>query len=119
MTKVIQFLTDYWPVLAPILWELVVRLQPTDKSLSLLTLVFRILNGVFPDKNKNGGTHIVIWLLFLLPLASMSQNNIQGRAVYNWDSYSPSNPDTTAIKATLTSYQSLYGDAGGLYYNKF
>lgn len=119
MEKTTQFFIDYWPALAPILWELVVRLNPSEKSLSILTFVWRILNIVFPDKKTGGGTHIVIWLLMLLPFLGMSQNNMQGRAAYFWDSYSPSSPDSAAIKATLTSYQNLYGDAGGIYYNKF
>lgn len=122
MKDLIQFLQDNWLSglqLSVVLWEIIVRLKPSDKTLSLLTMLWRLLNAILPDKRAGGGTHIVIWLLMLLPFLGHSQNNMQGRAMYSWDA--SATPDTVTIKNVLTSYQTKYSDssAAGLYWNKF
>lgn len=39
------------------LYELFVRLYPTEKNYSILTIVNSIINYLIPNKKKQGGTH--------------------------------------------------------------
>jgi len=40
-----------------LVYELIVRKTPTEKTYSLLTFLGRIINGVIADKAKSGSTH--------------------------------------------------------------
>lgn len=39
------------------LYEVVVRFLPTVKNYSIVSKVFALLNTLFPNRSKHGGTH--------------------------------------------------------------
>jgi hypothetical protein len=41
------------------IYELVVRLVPTSKSISVLAFLYKVLTAIIPDRSQNGGTFTI------------------------------------------------------------
>ena len=56
-----SFMKDNWVTLLFALLgfvEVVVRLTPTKKDDSILNFILKIINAIFPNRKKEGGTHV-------------------------------------------------------------
>ena len=117
MKQTLDFLQEHWAVLAPILLEIVARIVPTGKNLSLIENAFKLITkilSIIPNNKTGGGTHvIVLFVLSMLCYSVSAQNNSQIKALYSFNTQ-----DSTGIKTTRDFYQSLYNNTGGLYFNK-
>lgn len=141
MQKLFYFLINNWEQglgLAVILYELIMRLKPTEKNRSLIDLVFKIISAILPNLRKKTGTenivdvtnngtplnnikvpvnkHIVktIFLLFMfgLSFAACAQTNQLGKLI------SSANADSVTAKTVAQNLYNTYGgQSGSLYYN--
>lgn len=50
MDKILEFLKDNWIWMAPIIYELIVRIWPTKWNLSLLDLIMSVISKVIGNK---------------------------------------------------------------------
>lgn len=57
MKQVIEYLSNNWEWIGPIVYELAVRLIPSAKSLSIINAVKKTADVVVPNLRKEGGTH--------------------------------------------------------------
>jgi hypothetical protein len=119
-------------------YEILVRIFPTRKNISILDNSMKIINAVIVNKRKMSGNelhaghdskgnllnkiyvktdkHIIsVFILMLLSLAAFSQSPIttQSRGLFLYNG-----SDTTTLKNTRTSLQSATGNTGGLFFDK-
>ena len=60
MQEFISWVSNNKDVVLPFVfaaYELLVRIKPTAKDWSILSLVMKFVNGVAPNKTSSGGTH--------------------------------------------------------------
>jgi hypothetical protein len=108
MKQIIDYLQQNYVWILPILYEVVVRLIPTDsKYYSLISIVDRL----WPNLKKGGGLHILIFCL--VSFAATAQKNTYTNTVYFYNS-----TDTTEQQHIRNMLQDAYGNTGGLYYDK-
>lgn len=81
MKKVIDFILENYEYLAPLVYELVVRLLPTKKNLSIVDLIYKILNFVIPNIRKQHLSIILVFISFTLS----AQNNSNIRQIRFFD----------------------------------
>ncbi len=60
MKDVINFLSENWGWLAPLLYEVAVRLFPTEKSLSLINFLKGVTDKVIPNLKKDPETGDIV-----------------------------------------------------------
>lgn len=51
--KILDFVVNNWPILAPILWEVLARVIPTERSASLINFLKKVTDVVIPNLKKN------------------------------------------------------------------
>lgn len=131
MQKIIDFILENWEadlMLSTLLYEIAVRIWPTEKSRSIITLVFRAINYIVPDrstvttevKKKTVAGRIIekiikkhlIVLLVCLSTISFAQNNGGFKALASY------NTDSATVRTYINNLQLQYGNVGGLYYNR-
>lgn len=143
MKEIFNWIVDNWETglgIAAILYELIMRLAPTEKNKSLIDLIFKILNAVLPNVRKTKVTdstkvvdftekdkplnevkvrtdrHIVktLLILFLLSvgITANAQTNVTGKLI------SSVNADSVLSKTVAQNLFNTYGaQSGSLYYN--
>jgi hypothetical protein len=111
--KVLDFISEYWMYLSPIIYELIVRLLPTQKNYSMLDLTFEVLNKTVPNIRKNKVVKLVVILALAGVTSSFAQINTTSKGFF-----STNVTDTASVKNTRTSLQSSNGNTGGLYFDK-
>lgn len=60
MQQIITWINDNKDVVIPFAlaaYELLVRIKPTAKDWSILSLIMKLVNGAAPNKSSQGGTH--------------------------------------------------------------
>lgn len=58
--KVINFILDYWPLIGSLLYEICVRLWPTEKNRSLIDNIWKIFNQIIPNVRKRDGKETIV-----------------------------------------------------------
>lgn len=53
--KVLDFIIDYWPLLSPVILEIILRLTPTGKDLSVISNIVKLLDKIIPNIRKPKG----------------------------------------------------------------
>jgi len=126
----LKFITDNWDILSGVLallYELCVRIFPTEKNRSIIDFVFKVITLIFPNKstkttyvNKQGDlveetkNHIVkiIVLLMVCALPAFSQNNATVKSLRSYHA------DSLTVKTEALGLWLLYdtGKVGVLYY---
>jgi len=137
MKTVIDFILKHWDLIAPAIYEIIVRVIPTKKNLSLIDNGWKILNLIIKNKRKPDvndvmesysgnefknkisvpqSKHILFSLLILISFSSFAQNpNNQFNGVYITD---PGSVDTTLIKNTRATLATFNGPTGGIMFDK-
>src|SRR5882672_75410 len=111
-------------------YELAVRLYPTKKSWSIVTVAAKIISFIIPDRatdyttiqktwtpgegsqKKSSFTHIVrVLALVLLSQAAFSQVNGNFKSIRSYHS------DSLTVKTEVAGAEVLYDSIGALYYN--
>ncbi len=120
-----DFFKEYGVVLLPIIYELIVRLKPTAKNWSVLSLIMKLLNATVPNKSKTGGTFLLIFAV-LISVSSFAQLNgnfksVRFRPAQDTTTFSPK-PQGTVTRHTDGNlyivnsagfWESLGGGGGG------
>lgn len=130
MQKVIDFIVnnaDAIGIALTAIYELLVRIWPTKKSLSIITNVVKLLNYFVPDRSKgyttlkkgeagtdtkHTFTHVIKVLLFLaicIPAQAQLNGNFKSVRFYNADSLT--------VKTEVSGAQLMYNNVGAIYYN--
>lgn len=135
MKKFLEFITTHWDVIAPCVYEIIVRIIPTKKNLSLIDNGWKILNFVITNKRKPAATdvydwnsetknkiavdrnkhilHCIIFVFASLTVTAQNPNN-QFKATY----YNTPAADTAFVKNTRLSLQNLNGPTAGIMFNE-
>jgi hypothetical protein len=130
MKETVQFLTDNWEVITPIVYEVGARVIPTKHNLSLLDLIVKVVGMVLKNKRKpqpedlqrkgydnmnevlvDRAKHIISVVLLFVSFLSYGQATNVYRGVI-W-----ANVDTTAFKNTVAVNDTYYGNIGAEMYN--
>ncbi len=56
MNKVLEFIVDNWIWLGPVVFEIIARLMPTERSLSIINGIKTVADKVIPNIKKNAVT---------------------------------------------------------------
>jgi hypothetical protein len=129
MDKSLNFLTDNWKTISAIvtlLYELLVRLYPTDKNRSILDFSYKVISLLIPnrattstyigkdksliDETKNHVVKIIV-LLMMISCSSFGQLNVTAKA------YRSYNADSLTVRTQITGLQLMYKQVGCIYYN--
>lgn len=134
MKNVIEFVADNWPTISAVLYEVVIRVVPTGKNLSIIDNVFKVVSflvknrrkpkptDITPDGSENAKInsvvvdrfkHIipVIALLCLGSYGVLGQTNLTGKSVRFY------NADSLTVRTEVTGLELMYDSVGALYYN--
>lgn len=129
MNQTIDFLSTHKEAIVAFLlavYELLARLIPTSKSVSIITWAIKIFTSIVPDKSerhtlikkpnaeeKGTWTHIIKMLLplILFSSAASAQLNQSAKSVRLY------NADSVTVRSEVQTLQNTYGNIGALYYN--
>jgi hypothetical protein len=134
MKQIWNFILENWDVIAPIVYEIIVRVIPTKKNLSLIDNGWKILNLIVTNRRKPHGNetianssgktknivnvridkHILSVLLVLISFVSVAQINQTGKAYFSYNAN-----DSVFIKNTRQSYQTNTGNTGVLWFDEW
>ena len=56
MKNVTEFIANNWPWISPILYELILRLVPSNRNLSIIDMVFKIISKLVPNYSTTNTT---------------------------------------------------------------
>lgn len=137
MKQSIDFLIEHKEAILAFLvavYELLARIVPTSKSVSILTLVMKVITYIVPDKSKgytkitkqpatpfekqpdtvkHTYTHVIKLLIPLMLFAGIAsaQLNQSAKSVRLY------NADSVTVRSEVQTLQNTYGNIGALYYN--
>lgn len=133
MKQIWNFILENWDVIAPIIYEIIVRVIPTKKNLSLIDNGWKILNLVITNRRKPHGNenitsvtgktknavnvridkHILSMLFILISFTSLAQVNQFGKGFFSYNV-----ADTAFIQTTRNNYQTTQGNTGVVYFDE-
>lgn len=131
VTTIFDFIADKWPVISPIIYEIIVRIYPTGRNLSLLDNAFKLLSWIIPNNSthktsiissedpttsKTTNKHVLklIAIFMLCSVGSFAQLN------YSAKSYRSYGSDSATTKSEVRVLNQNIGtghQTGALYYN--
>lgn len=114
-TEILSFLHNHWPEISVLVYEVIARLLPTSKNLSLLDLILKLTgktleltqkgaDKVIPNRQKNTIKSFLVFALLSLSIGANAQLNLRAKSLYL--------TDNIAAKDTLAN-----ANDGQLYFN--
>lgn len=113
--EILNFLQTHWPEISVLVYEIIARLIPTSKNLSLIDLVLKLtgktleltqkgVDKVVPNNQKNTIKSFLVFVLLSLSVGANAQLNLRAKTLFL--------TDNVAAKDTTTN-----ADDGQLYFN--
>lgn len=120
MKETMNFIFEHWVSISGLLALIISRVIPTGKNYDIAKKILDFLDIIIPNLKKGGGRHKTKTFSLIFVLCSLSVYAqtpvIQQSRANMW--IAPGVQDTAFIQNTRTNLQNVYGNTGGIYFDK-
>ena len=110
--EIVSFLTQYWPEISVLVYELFVRLLPTSKNLSIVDLILKLtgktleltqkgVDKVVPNNQKNTLKSFLVFALLSLSIGANAQLNLNAKTLRLTDNVAAKDTVANAVDGQI------------------